>query len=478
MKIKKLNIDDCKISINKIFNNLLNSLNLLITLRRSTSNPIFFIKEDLPNEEILKQMINQTKYFTQIINPEEFENLNVNNFYNRFKNNYFLFNNYTLDFFIDDIILYLSLELINKAYNLNYNYLKYNFIFYTKDNNKSYYTDKQIEDILINDIYINYYYEIYEKVNKFIKDLDIKNKINLNDKQYMIKIQSLFLNNSILKKIILFIFDEENINKISYLICEKKYFSEIKINLNLSFNNIDIIIPYNKIFNDDDYYDLINIHNTLNPKRIINLLYNPKLNLIPNKKEVYELFYKNQDNIKINNITNKKYFLLNLNTYHNYLINLKEYFLNKYREIFNYNIESYYDDLMILYFEDIKKIVNLLPYEDNLFFLINGKSSLILYEQIFTTNFLRKILKIYFEILNYPIIYPLYNIDDYKNKQEDKDIRYLLENNDILIENLDDQYLLQNNNKIYSIFNLNYFENFIVIILFIIILMFIFNLLK
>ena len=471
MKLKKLNINDCKISINDISNNLLNSLNLLITLRRSTSNPIFFIKEDIPNEDILKKIINQTEYFIQIINPDDFENLNVNNFYNRFKNYYFLFNNYTLNFFINDIILYLSLDLINKAYNLNYNYLKHNFTFYSNIN-KPYYNDKQIEDILTNDIYINYYYEIYEKVNKFIKDLKIEDKIKLNDKQYMLKIQSQFLNNSILKKIISYIFNEDNINKLSYLICNKNYYSEINNNLTLSFNDIDIIIPYHKIYNDNDYKDLINIHNILNPKKIINLLYNPKLNLIPNKKEVYNLFFKNQDNIKDN------YFLLNLNTYHNYLINLKDYFLNKYREIFNYNIESYYDNLMMLYFEDIKDLVNLLPYEDNIYFLINGKSSLILYEQIFTTNFLRKILKIYFEILNYPIIYPLYNIDDYKNKKEDKDIRYLLENNDILIENLDDQYLLQNNNQIFSIFNLNFFENFIIIILFIIILMFIFNLLK
>ena len=477
MKLKKLNINICKLSINKISNDLLNTLNLFITIRRSTSNPIFFKKEDIPNEEILKNIINQTEYYTQIINPEEYENLNVKNFYERFKNYYFLFNKYTLDFFIDDIILFLSLDLINKAYNLNYNYLKYNFTFYSNIN-KSYYTDKQIENILINDIYINYYYEIYEKVNKFIKDLNIKNKINLNNKQYMLKIQSQFLNNSIIKNIIVFMFNEDNINKLSYLICDKKYYSEINNNLKLFFNDIDIITPYYKNYDDNDYEELINIHNILNPKKIINLLYNPKLNLIPNKNEVYNLFFKNQNNIKLNKITNKKYFLLNLNSYHNYLINLKEYFLNKYREIFNYNIESYYDNLMILYFEDIKDLVNLLPYEDNLYFLINGPSSKKLFEQIFTTNFLRKILKIYFEILNYPIIYPLYNIDDYKNKKEDKDIRYLLENNDILIENLEDQYLLQNDNKIFSIFNLNYFENFIVIILFIIILMFIFNLLK
>lgn len=472
MKLKKINIDECRICINKIYNNLLNSLNLLITLRRSTSNPIFFIKDDLPKENILKKIINQTEYFIQIINPEEYEDLNINNFYERFKNNYFLFNNFTLKFFIDDIILYLSLELINKAYNINYNYLKYNFIFYSNIK-KSYYNDKQIEDILIKDIYIKYYYEIYEKVNKFIKELDINSKINLKNKQYMIKIQSLYLNNSILKKIISYIFDEENINKLCYIICNKTYKSNIQyINFNLSFNDIDIIIPYYKEYNEDDYEDLINIHKTLNPKRIINLLYKPKLNLIPNKKEVYDLFYKNQDNIKDN------YFLLNLNTYHNYLINIKEYFLNKYREIFNYNIESYYDNLMILYFEDIKDFINLLPYEDNIYFLINGKSSLILFEQIFSQKFLRKILKIYFEILNYPIIYPLINVDDYKNKKEDKDIRYLLENNDILIENLDEQYLLQNNNQNFTIFNLNFFKNLIVIILFIIILMFIFNLLN
>jgi len=471
MKLKKININDCKTSINKISNNLLNTLNLLITIRRSTSNPIFFKKEEIPNKEILKQIINQTEYFTQIIDPEEYEKINVNNFYERFKNNYFLLNEYTLDFFINDIILYLSLDLINKTYNINYNYLKYNFTFYSNIN-KSYFTDKQIEDILIKDIYLNYYYEIYEKVDKFIKELDIKKKINLKEKQYMIKIQSQFLNNSILKKIITYIFNEENINKLSYLICDKKYYSEIKNNLSLSFNDIDIIIPYYKIYDENDYEDLINIHKNINPKKIIDLLYNPKLYLISNKKEVYELFYKNQDNIKDN------YFLLNLNTYHNYLINLKEYFLNKYREIFNYNIESYYDNLMILYFEDIKKIVNLLPYEDNVYFLINGMSSKLLFEQIFSTIFLRKILKIYFEVLNYPIIYPLYNIDDYTNKNEDKDIRYLLENNDILIENLDEQYLLQNNNQLFTIFNLNYFENFIVIILFVIILLFIFNLLK
>ena len=498
--------------------NIMNLNNLIL---------IFYYK-DIKKEYLTEENINN--YILNFINLyiSNYSNINYNNEYD-IKNNvkYILLNINIVYLFIYIIKCIMSLDNNSDLYNKIIIYLKnndkfleiINQIYYDKDNLKKYRVS--INDIINNLIYKhfikNFYFvdnviNLLEYYETFILTFKIKNNYSIsynldtqlynilmkNPKKYINdKGEEYLLSNSCVLNYL--IYPNKNFKNPRFIINDKEFIYTDHITL---INIFNLLLTF-KIFQNDKLETiLVNSNNILinNECPLIITLQNIndkiKLNSIIYKNDEYiisndfNLFYNIENTYLLQNLTNKKYYLLyinknnlkrhiinnndniniydynetnyilrdikfyilplknnllsfeltNINLFNDFLYYIKEYINNDYYNIINnyyeYNIKNYYYLKYKDYSDDKNKII-----EDNLTILksifekISKKKykqdeqliDILLYDLY---NLLYKINNKYYEINYKELLYLNYNIYYFIH------ILYLIQNNKISISDI------------------------------------------
>lgn len=415
---------------------IISSTLFILSYTRRTCPGIFYEREDpVKVFTALNRVMNHDDEFIEIIDPEAYENITSNNFLAEFNDKYIKINEKILKIIEDNIIIYLSSVIFNKHYYMNReNTINENKVL-TKRGYESMISDREVYDKLRTEEYKKYYKKIYKAVS-IIKSNDIMKLIDIKP-SVMVSLRYEKENkDNLLGSIIKYILNDRVLEEIVRQITSKDIRSNKEIVYNYVMNYEEEAIRYYSDKDEEHIKKIEEINNKTTYEIITGVIINIDTIMLYDDDihKIYDIERYDYNDGRVSKEDKGEYIKINKITNEEVIKRYREYIYKKMKEIFKYEVESYYDNIVKRYIETVE--IEIGRYIQNIYIKEDSEAMREIERWITERGKMTEILSKVIQIYNIP--YKMVNI-----KKEEHDLLDIVWYPDVLVEDLDTQEIVR-----------------------------------